>query len=452
MTYFKKFDRLYYANQSDNILSISTGWVTADPGTDYAISLSTSSSQYQVTCMESDSSYVWIGVVDALSNGSPGKVLQWDGIAPQISNEYGVNNAQGILAMALNPTDGLMYVMDSNGVVSSFNGSGFKEEGRLPFPPNRLPFNIADTDNEKFIHPNGMYFTRNGTLRCLINNRSALSTNAVVENMPSGIWEWSRDNGFVHIQSFSYNPLASSTITDFGQNRIARVGAIASMSVPSTTIIDGTLMAGASLYSNASSVTNVIAFDNSLDTIQKKGYLVTDWFESDEIADSWDTWWMSYRKFLDSGDNITVKYRLTEAAPVEGAITWVNTTSFTVLNSAVVVSNYWTSGTGGEVEILRGTGGGSCVHITNAVNNAGTWTVTIDEAVTGVTTGTATARFQHWIKLFPTEALTTPRNWGQFAINTGSEPHIQVKVCFTYTGEGEFYKSILTSNGDIKTQ
>ncbi len=160
---------------------------------------------------------------------------------------------------------------------------------------------------------------------------------------------------------------------------------------------------------------------------------------------------MSYRQFLDASDNIVLKYRSTEETPVQGTITWVNTTSFTVANSVCDVSQYWTSGVGGEVEILQGVGSGLCAHITNAVLAGGTWTVTIDETATGATTTTAIARFQKWIKIFPVESLTSPRNWAQFAIGTDSTPRIQVKMCFTYTGQGEFYKAILTSNEDIKS-
>ena len=450
MTYFKRFNRLYYSNLTDNVQSIDDTWVTADPGFDYAISLSTSSAQYTVTALKSNSNFVWIGVRNLFSRGEPGKICQWDGISAQITNEFALNNALGVMAIAIDPQYDNPYVMDSNGVLSAWNGNGFSEVGRLPFPFFKLPYNIADSDNEMFIHPNGMYFTKNGTLRCLINNRSAVSTNSVVENMPSGVWEWSKENGFVHIQSFSYTPISAGTITDFGQNRISRVGAIASMNIPSTSNVDGTFLAGATIYTDASSSKSAIFFDNSKDDVQKKGYMVTDWFESDEVASAWDVFWMSYRKFLDANDNITIKYRVTEETPVEGTITWVDTTHFTVPNSSVVVSDYWTSGTGGEVEILRGTGGGVCVHITDAVLAGGTWTVTIDEAVTGVTTGTATGRFQKWIKIFPAEALASPRNWSQFAIGSDSTPRIQVKICFTYTGVGEFYKSVITSNEDIK--
>lgn len=450
--YFKKFDRLYYTNGVDNVLSIGTDWATADPGADYAISLTTQPPQYQINCLRSNSNYVWIGSVNAYNNGGPGKISQWDGISAQVTAEYNLNNAQGCMAIAIDPRSDTPFVMDSNGVLSSFNGSGFTEVGRLPFPFSRLPYNIADTDNEKFIHPNGMYFTKNGTLRCLINNRTTSSSINVAENMPSGVWEWSEKTGFVHVSSASYNPPASSVITDYGQNRVSRVGALVPMNVPNTSNVDGTYMAGLQIYTNASDTLTGIFYDNSKDDVRKKGYFVTDWIESREIADSWDSWKVSFRKFLNANDNIVFKYRVEEEDPVVGTITWVDTTHFTVADSVCVVSNYWTSGTGGEVEILRGTGSGSCVHITNAVLAGGTWTVTVDEAVTGVTTGTATARFQKWIKLFPAENLNSYSTWAQYEIGTDSTPRIQIKGCLTYTGIGEFYKGILTSNEDIKSK
>lgn len=447
LIYFKRFNRLYYSNLDTKIISIDSSWVTADPGSDYAITLS-SSSDYTIACGAATSSAIWIGTQNLLSNGAPGKVCQWDGLSAATTAEYELNNAQGAMAIAIDPEHDNPYVMDSNGVLSAFNGSGFSEVGRLPFPFSKLPYNIGDTDSESFIHPNGMYFTKNGTLRCVINNRA--NTGSVVENMPSGVWEWSKDQGFIQVAMFTYNPAGSATITDFGQNRIARVGAIASMNMPGGSNADGTFLVGATIYTDVSTNKSAIFMDNSLDTIQKKGYFVTDWFESKDFADQWGTWWASYRRLLNSTDNIVFKYRAHEEAPVEGPITWVDTTHFTVANSDVVVSNYWTEGTGGEVEILRGTGGASCVHIIGAVLAGGTWTVTVDEVVTGVTTGTATARFQKWIKLNPADPLDQIRAFNQWAIDTDSTPRIQIKGCFTFTGIGEYYQGIITSNEDIK--
>lgn len=448
LTYFKKFDRLYYTNGIENILSISTAWVTADPGSDYAISLSSTQLEYRIFCIEAASQNIWIGTCNIVTQGQPGKVCVWDGISAQVTTEYQLSNAVACMAIAFHPQDEIPYIMDSNGVLSRFNGGGFTEVGRLPFPYSQLPYNPTDADNERFIHPNGMYFTKDGTLRCLINNRANYGN--VVENISSGTWEWSSENGFVHVQPFSYTPVGGSTITDWGQNKVSRVGALVPMNIPITSAVNGTIMVGATIYTNASSTTSAIFTDNSLDTVQKKGYIGTDWIESNQVADSWDRLWTTFRKFLSATDSIVFKYRIEDVAPSYGDMTWVNTISFTILNSAVDISAYWTSGTGGEVEILNGTGSGLCAHITNAVNVAGTWTVTIDETATGVTTGTASARFQKWIKLFPAEALSSTSTWAQWAIDTTSTPRIQLKGCFTFTGAGEFYKSFITSSEDIK--
>jgi len=442
--YLPKYNRLYYTNGT-SIRSINTAGTVASAG-DYFLDLPFGN---LITSMEVTADAIWVGTQSRDVADMNGNIFRWDGISAQADDVYPVQG-KGVYAIAINDDTGLPHVMDSAGILSAFNGSGFAEVGRLPYT-NILPHNDDGFVSNKFIHPNGLIYTENDTFLAFINNLNSDNSGTINENLPSGGWEWSGEGNFTHKYPFTYN--AGGSITDFGQNRILRAGAVFNANKPSTTSGRfGTILVGAAIYTDATTTTNAIFVDDSLNEMQKRGYMVSTWFESDEIADSWDSWWVSYRRFLDLYDNITVKYRNVEEAPVEGTITWVNTTSFTILNSAVDVSQYWTSGTGGEVEILRGTGGGSCVHITNAVNNAGTWTVTIDEVVTGVTTGTATARFQKWIKLFPTEALTTPRNWGQFAFDTNSEPRIQVKVCFTYTGVGEFYKAILTSNENIKTK
>lgn len=100
------------------------------------------------------------------------------------------------------------------------------------------------------------------------------------------------------------------------------------------------------------------------------------------------------------------------------------------------------------MEILQGTGSGACVHITDISENGGTYTVTVDTAVTGVTTGTAKARFQKWIKLFPV-VTGQVRSWEQMSIGAPNT-RIQIKGCMTFKGNDEFHKFVLVSNEDIK--
>ena len=461
MTYFKKFDRLYYSNLSDNILSISSGWATADPGADYAISLSTDSSAYTVTSMKASTNFVWIGVADLSHKGTGGKVLQWDGISPTIQAEYPLGNAQACMSIQIDPKTDSPVAMGSDGILYGFNGAGFQELGRLPFG-DTLPYNIDDSDNERFMHPNGMFFTKDGTLLALINNRQNNSSSAVIENLPSGIWEFNKDIGFTHRYSVTYNALGSSTITDYGQNRVSRVGAIAPMQVRSSANVDGRILAGVTYYTDASSSTSAILTDNTLDTIRKSGYFVTCWFESDEIEDNWLKAWAVYRRFLNSTDRMVFKYRLEEEAPIEATITWVDTTHFTTTTD---VSGYDDDATGfdgtygGEVEILRGAGCGVGRHITNVAESGGTYTVTLDTEVTGVTTGTATARFQKWVKLLADPSPTTNAGevCGQVNSYTGfpiakNSPRIQIKGYMEWTGKNEFHKLGLYSTDFLEMQ
>jgi hypothetical protein len=82
--------------------------------------------------------------------------------------------------------------------------------------------------------------------------------------------------------------------------------------------------------------------------------------------------------------------------------TWTSTTTFTTtqadMASAVV---------GDEIEILRGAAGGLLAHITEIVNNSGTYTVTIDETFDQYITGdVSTFVFRNWTKF----AVIDPTN------------------------------------------
>jgi len=444
--YFPLRNRLYISNGT-TIISVDTSNNVSSTG-DFTISLPFGN---LIMSMDATADSIWIGTQSVDVDDMNGNIFQWDGLSAQADNVFPVN-AKAVLAISTNEKSGLPVAMDSNGIFSQWNGSGFGEIGRLPYT-NQLPYNPDGLVANKFIHFNGLAYTKNDTFLALINNLNNDNAGTINENLPSGVWEWSAQTNFVHKNPLTYNIAGSANVTDFGQNRVSRVGAIANADKPSTASGRfGTILAGAAIYTSATATNNAIFVDDSLNQVQKRGYMVMDWVESDQVADAWDVWWMTYRKFLQSTDNITVKYRSVESAPVEATITWVNGNTFTVLNSAVDISQYWVSGeTGGEVEITRGIAGGACAHIINAVNNAGTWTVTLDESINyGLGTTTASARFQNWIKIFSAEPVETPRNWAQFAIGGDSQPRIEIKICFTFTGDGEYYKGILTSNEDIK--
>ncbi len=434
--------RLYYVGDSQEVWSIDAANVVADSG-DYSIDL-----DELVSCMRATTDSIWIGIDTSGEDHGNQLILQWDGISAQLTDTFEVKGASKIQSLVI--LNDIPYAMDSNGILSKYTGYSFEEVGRLPLN--------AFKPRTTFVRMNGMTTTKNGTILIAVNNTSINeavgSTASYYENAPSGIWEWSEQFGMVHKYAPGYTTNASSTITDFGQNRVASIGAIynAQPFLVGTSGENGTLLLGATMYTNASSTLNAILYDDSNDTLQKKGYFVTTWFNSDEIQDKWERLWASYRRFLASTSSITFKYRLYEEEPAYATITWVDTTHFTTSTDITAYGPTATgfNGTqGGEVEVIQGTGSGSCVHITDIVNNAGTYTVTIDTAVTGVTTGTAKARFQKWILLNPKQAQEQVNSYSQYGIG-GSNNRIQFKGCMTFTGAGEFFKMDVISNEDIK--
>lgn len=449
VTAFLKFPRVYYVSSSSGISSMDAANVIAAPGADYALTMTGGGN---TGAMRANSTFIWIGRNANSSNGGiQARILQWDGISQQITNEFPVKNARYILAIVM--LNDIPHCMDNNGVLSRYTGYSFEEVGRLPFGPLTPALSNA-------ICQNGLVVTKNNTILVNVSNKNAGNTANYNENNYSGVFEWSEEFGFVQKFVYTYNKNGSSTITDFGQNQISVAGAILDVSnfSSSTSGTNGQFLVGSTYFYDATNTRSAIFFDDSNNTIQKKGYLVTTWFFSSEVQDKFAHIYGIFRRLLNAADSIVFKYRLTEIDPTYADITWVDTTHFTTTTD---VTAYWTASPdgntslGGEVEVLQGTGGGTCAHITSVVNNAGTYTVTLDSAVTGVTTGTAKARFQHWVKI--NDAVTDQIKQYQEMFVAGNvglpdtfDTRIQIKVCMTFTGNGELHKFALQSNEDIK--
>jgi len=454
LIYSRKWNRLYVTLNSSQV--DSTDGTTYTATGDYTLQLG-NSDENTITSVCETSDYIWLGTTNRANENGRGSVYQWDGISAGVVARYYLN-APGAYSMVT--IDDIPYVMDTFGILSKFTGSSFEEVGRLPFSDLLLSDNSTGfpSSNTRFIHPKGMLQTRNKTILAFVKNNYDDATDSISENAPSGIYEFSEDFGFTHKYSLSYNTVGSSTITDYGQNKLGTaaddgfVSGLAHAYTPTSSATrNGMIMCGATFFINQTQQTSAIFINDSLNTIQKKGYFVTTWFSSDEIQDKWTRLWAVYRRLLSANSSIVFKYRIYEEEPLYANITWVNTTSFTTTTNptAYAPTAAGFNGTiGGEVEGIQGTGSGQCAHITSIVNNAGTYTVTVDTAFTGVTTGTAVVRFQKWIKLFP-EITGQIKSYEQMAIGANNT-RIQIKGCLTFQGNDEFFKLALSSNEDIK--
>jgi len=129
---------------------------------------------------------------------------------------------------------------------------------------------------------------------------------------------------------------------------------------------------------------------------------------------------VKYNNVTDTQDKIIVKYR-TEIKPnfpvinygidPSENILWADTTSFTTTNDWAEIKADFDLGKKYEIEILRYTGAGMLAHITDITEAAGTYTVTIDETVRGVSNGDiAHIAVNNWQKLPEIDKDTAPES------------------------------------------
>jgi hypothetical protein len=439
LLYFKKTNRLYFNYNTQQIRSLDDTYSVSTSGT-YTLDLNYSPSYFST--MVSNSSHIWIGT--SLPTGSSktrGTIIQWDGISAQPTNEFPIE-AGGIVAMCVN--NDTPYAIDTEGRILEYNGYSFKEIQRLPI--DRMLLVNATALGQRFIHPNGFIPTKNNTLLINVNNLNEDANSTINENLPSGIWELDLSTGnLTNKYAPTLKSMSSSTVTDFGQNRIVNAGAIKmGYRESDSTAGRSTLLAGFSYYTDATTTKSGIFIDspdkpNTDNEGQKRGYFVSTWYESPEVESTWTKIWAIYKRFKNSTDKIIFKYRLEEEDPIEATITWTSTSTFTTTTNISAYAGY-------EAEIIQGTGSGACTNITSVTELAGTYTATIDTAITGVT-GTAKARFQKWKKIYPV-ASGTVKSYTEMPFDA-TNVRIQIKGILEWTGDGEFSKFILMDDEDI---
>ncbi len=390
----------------------------------------TNSAINNLTFIRSSASRLWIGSLN--TRGGKGYVYSWDGIATQFTSAYRLQ-ASGALACVIK--EDVPYIVDSNANLLYWNGGTFKKIGSFNRKRGKQLYHANSTVNNRFIHPNGMTVAPNGNIRILINSVNEDSTSTAEDTIPSGVWEYSEENGLVHIGSLGLTKAGEAPI-DFGQIRISQVGAISDLSSPSTSpsaSANGTYMVGATMYIDAAILKHGVFYDDTNDTLQKAGYVVTSKIESQNVQDAWEKIYPSHRKLLNSTDKIAVRYRAEETDSVEASITWVTETTFTTTTDVSAYIGY-------EVEIIQGLGSGKSSKITN-VTGSGTYTVTVADSFTNAI-GTSKARFQYWItlkviqnqnKTFEKISIEKTSNW------------IQFKIWCLFTGKNEIEGLLITN-------
>lgn len=430
-------NRMY---SSDDFIKIIS-WDTADSvvtSGQNTITTTTANNSFQsfITFLRVAQNRIFIGTMN--NNGGHGYVYVWDGVSPTTFDKQIELKSTGALSCVV--WNDIPYIMDSRGFLLKYNGANFEEIARLPLYNKRLLSDSNDPNNTRWIHPNGMTISWD-RINILIDNAV---DSGIEPYCPSGIWEYDPSVGLYHKTSCSNTPVATTTITDYGQVYIAKVGALIDANIYSDhSAYAGTLLWGAGYYTDSSGTTITGVFTNdSTNTTQKWGYIISPETYSSNVESLWGMIYAQYGKLLDSADEIVIKYRSVIDIPTESNITWVNTTSFTLGSATTYV-------VGDEVEIIQAVGSGKSAHI--SALSADKKTVTLDDPFTGVGTGTAKARFTKWIKLGKITSTTTLKNqFSKFSFPIGNnDTKIQIKVCMQFLGNDEFERVQIVEKSEV---
>lgn len=436
--------RTYMSDIQSQVISWdSSNSVSTTPGTYCGQINTTGDFTNLITKLVPDKDGIWVLCVN--TTGGRGYVYKWNGTAATINGAQSyILESSGALAGVMH--EGVLHIVDTMGRLLAWNGGQFQVLAELNRESSKLLYNPLSLTNDRFIHPNGIAII-DGLIHLLIDNRNNDSTYSTEETIPSGVWVYQKDRGLTHKYPLAVNK-SGDTLTDFGMYKILGAGAIHELDLPSNSASkNGHFLAGASYYTNATGTSVGIFYDDLNDTLKKAGYLVTSKIDATDangnpsIKNTINDTIITFRKLLGQTDKIVVKYRVSESSPTDFTGTWVNTTSFTTTTD---LSAYWTSGTGGEIEVQTGTGAGICAHVTG-ITGSTTFTVTIDETVTGATS-TSLIRAQSWKKLM---SVTSQNETYERNSPNESSNWVQFKLFLWWTGKNELEKIFINNSNTL---
>lgn len=161
---------------------------------------------------------------------------------------------------------------------------------------------------------------------------------------------------------------------------------------------------GGEVYNRVNDSTNWETMNTVSTGVESRGYFISPKVFSSNVTDNFNLFTLKFSKMTSELDKIIIKYRTTDDmrdyitigfTGHEYEATWTSTNTFTTTETA-----YADAEVGNEVEFFRGAAGGLLAHITNIVNVAGTYTVTLDETYDNYASGDkSTVVFKNWKKL-----------------------------------------------------
>jgi hypothetical protein len=393
-------DRLYIASDTE-VDSVNTSNTVAGTGTNYLDISIAQNENLRISCMREVSDGLWIGTSNY--EGGRAKMMFWDGETGNTLET--IKTLESGSAMAMTIKDDVPYVLDNRGVLMKFNGSYFEEVARFDFDFIQL-YNFDTTSSlNRWIHPNGMQ-TVDDEILMLVNTRPEDTNDIFPERHPAGIYAYHPDFGIYHKYSLTSHK-DEAGYTDLGYLEIAEAGAIFPLfddeENNSRTEQSDFFVSYTYKDTNSTNISAIAKEDKrGLDRTStvKAGSVTTTWIRAEKVQDTFKKLYTFIKPLASSSDKLIVKYRKERYDNYTSDITWVNTTSFT--STDVIWGTVKTSVDNGveyEVEGISGDGAGFCSQIASITESSGTYTITLDETITGATTNTARVRVTRWSKV-----------------------------------------------------
>lgn len=188
----------------------------------------------------------------------------------------------------------------------------------------------------------------------------------------------------------SNNYFLAIDVVDFGATRAKRTGCVSLVGIGNY-VADHLVFGGE--YYDTDSFTEYGTICMTVQGFENRGYIVSPRITSNEVDDDWQNVFIKYRK-LKAGEKIIVKQKVKDVfgLPIttpQDALhcAWTSDTVFTTMADLGDVKTYVDADGECEVEVISGAGAGVLAQIESITENAGTYTVTLAEAVEGAGSG-----------------------------------------------------------------
>ena len=422
-------ERLYITDDYYKVHSINTSDVISATGT-ATLDLQLDDT-WVITFLEPGLDEIWVGLLN--TDSGKGMVYGWDGQTENVTNRQ-INLDAGVIAGTV--MNNIPYIIDARGRLMAYSGSNFTEVDRIWTRDRFLLKDAGQNGNDRFVNVNGMVTTDTGRILIGVNNLTLADNNEVYDDtFPAGVYEYDPQTG-LHCK------YAINTGTDNGQRRLKNIGALLfSRSTRPTSDGNGTLLIGAEYEVDSTTSRFAIFHDDTTQTQQGRGYLITPKIFSGNVQEAWQSVYVTYERMREASDEIVVKYRTREKNSVSADCTWLNTTEFTTTDD---VSEFEE---GDEVTILAGPNAGHIFEIESVTASTSTYTIRVKENPDNITTAFA-GRFTNFQTLRSADP-TDNAQWKEFMMGVETKsPWIQFKLIAHLTGSG-IYKMAVDSSTNI---